>query len=169
MSKTAAILHSPFSPQMMDEEHHRSLLLQIILNDIFQMHNAHASKNFECLCSSAPTFFPFDWTYPICPLQKTQEHMLLLQQAFPTAKRKIQEFEKVLKKTLNLLGSTKKKMVSCHLIPLLRKLFYSIEPFIANCKEDENLIYFLLKNRLQIEIPQIKALIAELDESHDCS
>ncbi|HKZ00378.1 MAG TPA: hypothetical protein VJ112_04350 [Rhabdochlamydiaceae bacterium] len=207
MSKTAAILHSPFSPQMMIEEHHRSLLLQFILNDIFQMHSALAAKNFECLCSSAPTFFPFDWTYPICPLQKTREHMLLLQQAFPTAKKKFLKFEKVLKKTLSLLENPKKQEVSCYLMSLLKQLFCSIEPFIENCKENENLIYFLIKNRLKIDqlmenqhlhsflnrifpqglkclskkmsdlyyergfqtvIPQIKALIAELEESHEC-
>src|SRR5262249_4669700 len=83
-------------------------------------------------------------------LNKAQEHVFLLKEAFADAPKLVKIFEKTFSKELAALA--RKKKISCHLFSqTLKKIFLGLEPFIELCKDNENLIHFLLKNKGQVD------------------
>jgi hypothetical protein len=147
MSKMAAILHSPFSLQMMEEEHHRSLLLQLLLHESLKTYEMYRAKTLAPLHPTDSSFFPFDWSLQINGLHKIREHGSLLKAAYPLLNEQFLLFQTHLDA---LLHCTPEKECTSTFVPLLQQLFCSLEPFCAHCKKNENLIYFLLTHQERI-------------------
>lgn len=111
-----------------------SLLLQFILSELFEAHKIYDGENWEKIVSAQPRFFPYDWNMSVGHLNKTKEHSALLGS---------KKFDKHLEKIM-------KKQLSKELLRLeIKKLYLILEPFMD--REDENLIFFLLKNRKVID------------------
>jgi hypothetical protein len=144
MSKTDIFFHSPLSPSSVHEEKNHALLLQFILSEIFHAFNAIQENSFDVVCSSPSFFFPYDLSYEIGHLNKIQEHILLLDQAFPHHLETIHRFRVTLQKTIALA------MQKQDLLFELRELYRLLHPLIFFCKENENLLFFLLKHQKDI-------------------
>ncbi len=141
---------SLYSPQALSHRHHRSLLVQFILFETIQAYEAANGGRFEDVLASHPRFFPYDWTITTGHLNKIIEHSRLLKMSFPDEKKKVKHFEKTLSKVFGLLSKakeTKKKLSKEQYEQLLQQLYHSLEPLMEVCKESENLLFFLLKNR----------------------
>lgn len=141
---------SLFSPHALGEKHNRSLLIQFLSSEIIASYHAVLTGNWEALISPPHRFFPYDWAAKIGHLNKIQEYSLLLKKSFPDKLRHVNNFAKTLSKTFDSL-SKKKEITSQELQQLVQKIYLCLEPFIETCKENENLLYFLLKNRETIE------------------
>ncbi len=141
---------SLFSPHSLGEKHNRALLIQFLSSEIIASYHAASSGNWEALISPPPRFFPYDWGAKIGHLNKIEELAPLLKKSFPDSLRSVNKFTKTLSKTFEAL-SKKKGISSQDLEQLIQKIYLCIEPFIEACKENENLLYFLLKNRETIE------------------
>jgi hypothetical protein len=142
---------SLFSPQALAKRHNRALLLQFILAELFEAHKAFlTNRSWEFILSCHPRFFPYDWAAPSGFLNKMKEHGLLLKKSFPDHARPVKGFEQLFKKTLSS-WEKKKKIPKKQFEKTLQMLYSSLEPLLETCKENENLIYFLLKNRQTID------------------
>jgi hypothetical protein len=141
---------SLFSPQAIGERHHRDLLVQFILYEVFEAYKAHSrEESWDAVLSCHPRHFPYDWSLPTGHLNKAHEHSLLLEESFPDRCKEVKKFEKQFAGVIDLLA--KKKVSREHFIEALRKIYETIEPFIEICRENENLLHFLLKNRETID------------------
>jgi hypothetical protein len=142
---------SLFSPQAISERHHRGLLIQFILFELFESYRAHLShENWETILSPHPRYFPYDWSIVTGYLNKAQEHSLLLKDSFPDHAELVKDFERQFSKILVFL-TKKKKIIKDQFVQALQKIYFAFEPLIETCKENENLLYFLLKNRATID------------------
>jgi hypothetical protein len=136
---------SLFSPQAIGERHHRALLIQFILFELLSSYKAHQrQENWETIISSHPRHFPYDWSALTGYLNKALEHSLLLKESFPDHLQQVLVFEREFSENLT------------HISPVLfatalQKIYFSFEPLIEICKENENLIHFMLKNRETID------------------
>jgi hypothetical protein len=147
---------SLFSPQAISERHHRGLLIQFILFELLESHKAYdAKENWEVILSSHPRHFPYDWSATTGYLNKAQEHSLLLKESFPDHAKSVKNFEREFSKVFSSL-TKKKNVLQAQFILALRRIYFALEPLIIVCKENENLLFFLLKNRETID-----ALIGE--------
>jgi hypothetical protein len=136
---------SLFSPQALAKRHNRALLLQFILAELLEAHKAFlAGDNWETILSCHPRFFPYDWAEPSGFLNKMKEHELLLKKSFPDHAKTVSCFEKTFKKIFSF-GEKKKKMPKKQFEKTLQALYVSLEPLFEACKQNENLICFLLK------------------------
>ncbi len=137
---------SLFSPQAISEKHNRALLIQFLLSEIVEAHRAILADKLDLLITSHPRFFPYDWGNKTGYLNKLQEHSLHLAKSFPDHKQPVKNFEKTLSNKLaSLTGHgkiSKEKFVIA-----LQKIYASLEPLIEVCRENENLLLFMLKNR----------------------
>lgn len=142
---------SLFSPQAISERHHRGLLIQFILFELFEAYRAHhRQENWEMILSVHPRHFPYDWSGVTGYLNKIQEHSLLLKESFVDHVKSVKSFEKEFSKALAFLA--KKKKVSIEQLNLvLKKVYFVLEPFVEICKDNENLLHFLLKNRTTVD------------------
>jgi hypothetical protein len=102
------------------------------------------------ILSLHPCHFPYDWSAVTGYLNKVQEHSLLLKDSFADHPKWVKSFEKQFSKVLAILAK-KKKIAAEQFISSLQKIYFAIEPFIEICKENENLLHFLLKNREAID------------------
>lgn len=142
---------SLFSPQAISERHHRALLIQFILFELFEAYRAHQrQENWEMIFSLHPRHFPYDWSSMTGYLNKAQEHSLLLKESFADHAKLVKSFEKQFLKVLASLAK-KKKVSKAQSILAMQKIYLVLEPFIETCKDNENLLHFLLKNRTTID------------------
>ncbi len=131
---------SPFSPHSITEEHNRSLLLQFLLHELFELSLSQQIPPLsEKLNSSKVWHLPYDWAINRGPLNKALEYASLLPLAFPTHQKTA---TKVLK------GLNKIDARNCSAI---KELYQLIERFFTECEDDENLLLFLLKHNKQID------------------
>jgi hypothetical protein len=140
---------SLFSPQMLTEKQHRGLLLQFLLSALFDaVKSVERGEDLKELFSASPHFIPYDWAKPIGHLNKLQEHGLLLKSGFPEERKALSDFEKKLSKLLSLCA---KKIEKIPFQKEIRSLYLTLEPFLKKCREDENLTFFLLKHKSDID------------------
>jgi hypothetical protein len=142
---------SVFSPQTIGERGHGALLLQFLLFELLEAYQAATAEQWDLFLTSHARFFPYDWSCPIGYLNKIWEHSSFLQQSFSHRRGAVKSFEKTLKKHLDLL-SKKKAPAKEVFESTLQELYFCLEPLIECCKEDENLIFFLLKHRERIDL-----------------
>lgn len=142
---------SSFPPAMIWEKRNRSLLVQFILSELITA--------YKCLCRHAPIkelltsekrFFPYDWAYPYGHLNKAQEHALALSSVFPELPGPVIQFEQILSKLVSS-PQHKSSLMKARCTKSLPELLLALEPFIEGCKENENLIFFLLKHKEEID------------------
>ncbi len=160
---------SLFSPRAISERHHRSLLIQFILFELFEAHKAFCrNENWEIILSLHPRHFPYDWSSVTGYLNKAQEHSILLKDSFPDHSKSVKHFDAQLTKTLTSLF--KKKKISYELfVKSLQMIYLAFEPLIATCRENENLLHFLLKNHDTIDSILHKGYLhAYLLKIHSC-
>lgn len=137
---------SLFSPQMIAHQHHRHLLLQFLLSDLFRAHEAFCmDQNSEEILKEDPYFFPYDWGSKMGHLNKVKEHVLLLRASFPNHFEVVENIEQSLFLWIEEGVSPDSFDSHCH------KVYSLLECLIELCKEEENLIFFLLKNRITID------------------
>ena len=142
---------SLFSPQMLSERQHRGLLLQFLLSDLFEaMKRLDRGEDLKSILSSHAYFFPYDWAKPIGHLNKVQEHALLLKEGFPEEKKIILLCEKTIS-TFFFPRNGGKKLKTASFEKGIQSLYLALEPLIQKCREDENLLFFLLKNKPMID------------------
>lgn len=136
---------SSFPPAMIWEKRNRSLLIQFLAAELI--------ATFKDLKKNAPTqeilsaeksFFPFDWAYPYGHINKAREYASILESSFPQLKKATLHFQKL----INQLFAYPKSKTCSECLP---EIFLALEPFIKACKENENLIFFLLKHREEID------------------
>jgi len=141
---------SLFSPQAIGEIHHRGLLIQFILYEVFEAYKSYCREGkWDRVLSCHPRHFPYDWSSSTGHLNKAHEHSLLLKESFPNEVKQVKKFEKQFGAVLDLLA--KKKISKERFIEALQKVYAMIEPFIETCRENENLLHFLLKNRETVD------------------
>lgn len=154
---------SLFSPRAISEKQHRGLLVQFILFELLESYKAYCKGNWDLVLSPHPKHFPYDWSAPTGFLNKAQEHLFLLKEAFPDALKAVKNCEKVFSKGLARLA--KKKKVAEE----LSKILAAIEPLIELCKDNENLVHFMLKNREALDaLMNPRYLHALLLKLHSC-
>ncbi len=141
---------SLYSPQALSQKHHRSLLIQFVLFENMEAYKAMLARKWDSIYRRHPRFFPYDWAITTGHLNKIQEHGLLLRAAFPDNLSAVKSFEKTLSKSLISLSKMENHSPE-KFEPILQKIYLALEPFIENCKECENLLFFLLKNRPTID------------------
>ncbi len=159
---------SLFSPQVIGERHNRGLLIQFLLSEIIEAYKAVENGKWDALITTHPRFFPYDWGKMTGYLNKIQEHSLLLSKSFPDRAKAVKSFQKTLLKQLNSLF--KKRKPSKELFGIaLQKIYASLEPLIESCRENENLLFFLLKNRQEIDALTQKGYLHDfLLKIHPC-
>lgn len=159
---------SLFLPQATTQRHNRALLLQFILAELFEAHKAVSADDWKTIFTWQPRFFPYDWATQSGHLNKFKEHGLLLKKSFPDYPKTIREFECLLKKVFST-WEDKKKSSKKQFEKTLKMFYSSLEKLLEACKENENLIYFLLKNRKSIDaIMQPEHLRNFLLRIHPC-
>jgi hypothetical protein len=160
---------SLFSPQAIGERRHRSLLIQFILFELFEAYKAFCrNESWETILSAHPQHFPYDWSSVTGYLNKAQEHSILLKDSFPDYSRSVKYFDSQFSKTLIFLFK-KKKISQDQFVQSLQTVYYALEPLVEIFKENENLLYFLLKNRETIDSILHKGyLYAYLLKIHTC-
>jgi hypothetical protein len=142
---------SLFSPQAISEKHHRALLIQFILFELFASYKAsQLQEDWETILSPHPRHFPYDWSAVTGYFNKAHEHSLLLTESFPDHAQHVVTFQRTFSKHLTFLA--KKKKISLFLFTTaLQKIYSKLEPLIEICRENENLLHFMLKNRETID------------------
>ncbi len=137
-----------FAPQSLGEIQHRSLLVQFLLFEVFECYRALQQNRWEALLTAHPRFFPYDWALATGHLNKLQEHTLLLESSFPGSPNEISRLQQTLGAAMETLLQkfTKRKATET-----LRQLYRDLEPFIERCRDDENLLSFLLKHRRTVD------------------
>jgi hypothetical protein len=154
--ESGVFLHSPFSEANIVKGNNRSLLLQFLLTQIFLSKKAQLKKaSYEEIYSPiTSSFYPLDWSSQRGCLNKACEHMLLLSTAFPTKLDAIALFKHSLINTTtaltNHLGGISEPF-ELQLSLYLKQLYLTLEPLILECKDDENLWFFLLQHQEIIE------------------
>ena len=152
MSEFGVFIHSPFSEKNILKGNNKSLLLQFILTDLFssktsQIKNETLDKIFFPVSSS---FYPLDWTSQRGYLNKVLEHSLLLKEAFPEKKESIAIFKhSLLNTTIAITNQIEQKSQTfdLQLSLYIKQLYLTLEPIMHDCMEDENFLYFLIKNQ----------------------
>lgn len=140
MSLLQAPILPPFSPSFFTSSAHRSLLLQFFCHTFLAIHSAR-----HCCGPLAPVnikYLPYDWAIDTNPVNTAYEYACLLPIAFP----KKQRIAHTLLKGLNQLPKIKTPLK-----PHLQKLYHLLEKLFEECQKDENLLFFLLKNKAAID------------------
>lgn len=133
---------SAFPPAMLWEKRNRALLVQFLTSELI--------SSYRGLCRGIPErdilspdqrFFPYDWAYPCGHLNKARDYAMGLRFAFPEEKESAQRLVQLMNKVISPSKGLK----------ALPALFLGLEPFISACKDNENLLFFLLKVREDID------------------
>ena len=150
---------SPFSPQALGERENRGLLVQFLLFELIAARQAVQSGALDRILTPHLRFFPYDWSLKTGYLNKIQEHALFLEKSFPDRARGVKKFRTTLTKTV--LSLARQKQVTGEKIEhSLRALYTAMMPLIEACKENENLLLFLLKNRSALDMLNGKGHLA---------
>jgi hypothetical protein len=160
---------SAFPPAMLWEKRNRALLVQFLASELISSYRGlHRGLPERDILSSDQRFFPYDWAYPYGHLNKAREYALGLKFAFPEekepAKRLIQQMNKVVVQMELKTFFTLSKGLKA-----LPALFLGLEPFISACKENENLLFFLVKAKEDIDqclgVGYLQSLLLKLHPS----
>ena len=138
--------HSPFSEDTISRGNNKSLLLQFILEEIFQFITSPEKllNASHAVASNTPFFLTHLHEEP--SLHKIQEHASLLPSAFPQHKEQLAIFLHALSNVVHLLYNYSEAPKSSRqnteelkgtLISYLKQLFFLLEPFIKECKNDQ--------------------------------
>ena len=152
MKDSGVFLHSPFSESNVMKGNNRSLLLQFILSEIFQSKQSEQNKEplTKIFFSVSSSFYPLDWSSQRGHLNKVAEHMQLLKKAFPEQESAVAIFKHALQNTTTVIANhcdTPVENFDRQLSLYLKQLFLLLEPIMIECTDDENLVFFLLKNQ----------------------
>ncbi len=135
-------MHSPLSPATANTKRARALLLQFILREILDAQQGtlqYVPRSY---------FYPSDWSHEVGCLNRLEEHLQLLTHAFPELSKESRALEKILD---ILIRSQDPKH--------LKKLYTALLPFINASKDNENLLFFLLKHQRALsELSSLKNL-----------
>ena len=123
---SAVFFYSPFSLETVSQGGYPALLLQFVLDELL-----HARENL--VETEEPPPLLSSLSRKAGSLNKVKEHAFLLEKAFPALEKESKIFRESLHK-------------NCH------TLFRLLEPFILKCKDNEYLLYFLLKHQKNPEI-----------------
>ena len=142
---------SSFSPALLWEKRNRALLVQVLVSELLAVYRG-LQKNAPLreIVSTERQFFPYDWAIPYGHLNKAQEHAKLLSHVFSELAGSAMHLRQLLHKTAPIFFksmSVQKEEGSLN----LPQLFFALEPFFRACRENENLIFFLLKHKEEIE------------------
>lgn len=137
---------SSFPPAMIWEKRNRSLLIQFLITELLSAYRG-VTRNAppQEILSSEKCFFPYDWACPYGRINKAREYTMALEYVFPELARPSIQLLRLLSKNAASPKMTAKWQKS------LPEIFFGLEPFIERCKENENLIFFLLKHKEDIE------------------
>lgn len=152
MTDSGVFLHSPFSESNVMKGNNRSLLLQFILSELFQTTRAHISKEplTKIFFPVSSSFYPLDWSSQRGHLNKVWEHCQLLKIAFPEQTQATTIFKHALINTTTAIANhcdTPTDNFDMQLKLYLKQLYLVLEPLMIECKNDENFLFFLLKNQ----------------------
>ncbi len=171
MSSFDACYHSPFSRSNVRQGTHCSLLLQFLLDELFQAIAAfsHRAPVEALFVLEKSPFYSLLWSSPTGHINKLSEHAQLLDASFPHDRDTTSIFSHALENTRNLLINyiehrNKVSDFEVELASYLKQMFSLLEPLMYSCKHDENFIYFLLRHKKQIALlshPQYLALFLE--------
>lgn len=152
-----AYLHSPFSEATINQDN-RSLLLQFILKELFLSHSLCQTSNEKPLLR-LQTFSSLSLSTltESAPLDRIQEHATLIPLAFPFKSVETEIFTHSLSNAVTLLYnlskcSTPSETFSSQIANYLRQMFFLLEPFIEECKNDGSFLFFLLSNHKDISL-----------------
>lgn len=139
---------SSFTPALLWEKRNRALLIQLIVFECLALQRALTGQvAARALLSHEKRFAPYDWASAYGHLNKVREHALLLPHVFPDHARAYQLLEKKATASPHGKGATiKMRCAKC-----LPAIFSALEPFIETCKDNENLLFFLVSHRAEIE------------------
>jgi hypothetical protein len=127
MRLTQTYFYSPFCPNSLKKRQNKVLLLLLILNELVR--NPQGLEKTESLT----LLTPFDWSCKPTPIVKVQEHLSLLEFAFPHLKKNISQLKKNIHKPIS-------------------EIFYLIHPFIFEYRDNENLLLFLFKHQNILDV-----------------
>jgi hypothetical protein len=142
---------SPFPPAMIWEKRNRALLIQFLASELISTHKG-LSRNapLKEVLSAEKRFFPYDWAYPYGHLNKAREYAMALEHVFPELPGPAIQFQQQLNKVV-ASPRLKASMMTAKCTKSLPGIFLALEPFMEGCKENENLIFFLLKHKEAID------------------
>jgi hypothetical protein len=131
------------------------LLLQFILEELFLCHQICQTNTQELLPSCNP---PSPLSLAVftqdAPIDRLQEHTRLLSLAFPGKNQEIKIFLHALSNTTNLLYNCQsKRMLKKYTLQIsvyFRQMFFLLEPFFEECKNEGSFLFFLLSHQQEI-------------------
>jgi hypothetical protein len=142
---------SSFPPAMLWEKRNRALLIQFLTAELISA-NRELRNNapLKEIFSSEKRFFPYDWASSYGHLNKAREHAMVLEYVFPELQGPVIQFHQLLSK-LAAPHAFKASALKTKYLKNLPEIFLALEPFIEGCKENENLIFYLLKHKEEID------------------
>jgi hypothetical protein len=129
MLKQQLFFHSPLDQSSIKQKETPSLLLQLIFKELII-----AQKYLKQTDPS--NFAPFIWSSKPGNKNKIKEYILLLKLAFPKLQKEIKDIVNNLDKPCQEISS-------------------KLEPFIFHCKDNESLLFFLIKHQKHLNIKSI--------------
>lgn len=148
-------LYSPLSIKTVQEGHNPALLLQFILSELFHATDAGKKEDpLEFVFATPACFFPHDWSYEVGCLNKIAEHAELLPYAFSKLQVATHSFRTTLDTILVETIVRKKNQESIprkEMLEKLHRLYTLLEPFLLSCKQSEEFLLFLMKNKDEID------------------
>lgn len=145
MTRDKAFIYSPLSEESANTERARGLLLQFILRELIQ------AEEGALLYVSGSAFFPNDWGQEAGCLNRLKEHVQLLASAFPQFPEESGAVEKLAEEQIPQWDAASAK-----------KIFTALHPFLTACKDNENLLFFLLQHQRTLAALGSKKTIKEL-------
>lgn len=140
-----------FSPRAIAEKSNRALLIQFVLAELIEAQKAYFNgQKWEVILSHPARLFPYDWNARAGFLNKVWEHGQFLRKSFPDQLKAVASFEKNLMKIF-YVWRNRKTVSKREFQAALKRIYKTLELLIERCKEDENLLFFLLKNRIWID------------------
>lgn len=150
-SEKSFIPFSAFPPAMLCEKRNRALLVQFLASELISTYRGLCRDIPERdILSAEQRFFPYDWAYPCGHLNKAREYALGLTSAFPEWKEPAKRLIQQINKTIAQL-ELKASFTASKGLKALPALFLGLEPFISACKDNENLLFFLVKAKEEID------------------
>jgi len=153
---TQLYFHSPFSNNSM-QPNSSFLLLQFILEELFVCHRICETNTKELLPSfNAVSPLSLAIFTQATPIERLQEHTHLLSLAFPDKKQETKIFLHALSNTTNLLYNCQSNRVlekyTVQISVYFRQMFFLLEPFLEECKNEGALLFFLLSHQKEIRL-----------------
>ncbi len=150
MAQIEACLFSPFSPHLVKQENYCALLLQFFLKELLAAHQAILHKApAQLIISPERRHFPYDWAKESGHINKAREHAQLLLIAFAHVEKSVEQIHSILTDLIvqfsGIDSLTSKNHL--HLKKKLHQIYHLTEPLVQRFKNNENLIFFLLKNQ----------------------